>query len=119
MFEEFPFKNGFNTGDIMFLKGTRPENINVGDVIVFRANQPDPIIHRVIKKWEVEGKFHFTTKGDHNPNIISSKKIGENDISEERIIGKAKFRVPFLGYIKIWFMELLNLLGLDFIGRLF
>lgn len=115
-FEKFPFKNGFNTGDIIVLFGKNPEDIAIGDVIVFRSNRPDPIIHRVIKKSVDDDKYYFRTKGDHNPNSHPF----ESRIGEELIIGKAFFKIPWLGYIKIWFVKLLELLGLgNSIGRLF
>lgn len=117
-FEKFPLKNGFNTGDIIVLLGNNPNEIKIGDVIVFGANKPDPIIHRVIKIWQNED-YHFQTKGDHNPHPIDNE-VKELDIHEERIIGKAVFKIPFLGYIKIWFVDLLKLLHLDTsVGRLF
>src|SRR3989338_1101101 len=105
-FSEFPFKNGFNKGDIMFLIGKSPSDIESGDVIVFSANRPDPIIHRVVGKWNSDGKIHFQTKGDFNQGFAN---VNEEDISEERVIGRALFRVPFLGYVKIAFMEMINL----------
>jgi signal peptidase I len=98
-FLEFKFKNGFNKGDIMVLKGGKPEKINVGDIIVFKSNRPDPIIHRVIKKWEKDGKFYFQTKGDHN--LHSYPEFGEESINEDNVIGKAVVRIPYLGWIKI------------------
>jgi hypothetical protein len=114
-FRKYSFANGFNTGDIMVLFGRNPKNINVGDVIVYGSGQPDPIIHRIVAKWQEDGKYYFTTKGDHNIGMLSF----ENKIPEENVIGKAVFRIPFLGYIKIWFVQLLDLLKLDFIKRLF
>ncbi|MBN2368733.1 signal peptidase I, partial [Candidatus Woesearchaeota archaeon] len=118
-FEKYPFKNGFDTGDIIVLIGKKAEDIKIGDVIVFKSNQPDPIIHRVIKKWETEGEYHFQTKGDHNGNSIQGSFLNEIDIKKEQIIGKAVFRIPFLGYIKIWFVQLLDLLNLNMVKRLF
>jgi len=119
-FEKYSLKNGFNTGDIMVLLGKKPEKVNVGDVIVFQAEKPDPIIHRVINKWDENGKFYFTTKGDHNQGIINGYPVYEARIDESRIIGKAVARIPYLGYIKIWFVELLNFLKLDkAVGGLF
>ncbi|MCM2326161.1 MAG: signal peptidase I [Candidatus Woesearchaeota archaeon] len=115
-FERFPFKSGFNTGDIMVLFGKDPEKIKIGDVIVFVANQRDPIIHRVINKWQVDGKYYFQTKGDHNENSYSF----ESAISEDLLVGKAALRIPFLGNVKIWFVDLLRFLKLDTtLGRLF
>ncbi len=106
-FMEFSFPNGFNTGDIIVLSGKKPSEIMVGDVIVFQGNRPDPIIHRVVARRE-EGKYFFQTKGDHNPYSDSYEK----NIGEERVIGRAFFRIPYLGYIKIWAVDLLSLIGL-------
>ena len=104
-FQEFSFKNGFNKGDIMVLFGVEAENIKAGDVIVFQSQQKaDPIIHRVV---EIDENYVFTTKGDHNP---SSGEIDKN-IIENNIYGKAVFRIPFLGWIKIAFVYLLQLIG--------
>jgi signal peptidase I len=107
-FKEFPFKNGFNKGDIMFLMGEKPKNIKKGDVIVFQANRADPIIHRVIDIWYEDNEYHFRTKGDNNPR--SFQEILETDITEDRIIGKSVIRIPFLGWVKIAFVDLINLL---------
>ncbi|MFH0874516.1 MAG: signal peptidase I [archaeon] len=107
-FYKYSFRNGFNTGDIIVLFGKKPESLNPGDVIVFQGNRPDPIIHRIVKKWSDNGKYYFQTKGDHNPMSDPS----ETKINQERVIGKAVFRIPFLGYIKIWFVELLKFIGI-------
>jgi len=106
-FLSYQFKYGFNRGDIMVLIGRDPEKLNIGDIIVFNGGRKDPIIHRVIDKWEEDGKYFFQTKGDHN---IKSMEGLELRIPESQIIGKALFRVPFLGYIKIWFVDLLRFL---------
>jgi signal peptidase I len=108
-FINFDFKNGFNKGDIMILYGKKPVNIEIGEVIVFRSKRPDPIIHRVVRKWNENGDYHFQTKGDHNVNSINSPTLDETNINEEQYIGKAAIRVPLLGYIKIWFVELIKL----------
>jgi signal peptidase I len=108
-FSKFSFKNGFNTGDIIVLFGRKPEKLQIGDVIVFQAShRPDPIIHRIIKKEEVSGEYFFTTKGDHNADIHPF----EQDFSSKSIIGRAVFRIPFLGYIKIWAVDMLKAVGI-------
>ena len=109
-FNNFPLKSGFDKGDIMVLKGKKPGNINMGDVIVFWSAKKDPIIHRVVKKWHNEA-YYFQTKGDNyrtNPTSIKSSFLDETKISQEQIVGNAVFRIPLLGYIKIWFVELFN-----------
>ena len=111
----YPFKNGFNKGDIIVLTGAEPEDINKGDVIVFMGRKPDPIIHRVIKKWQEDDGYHFTTKGDHNPGLVTD----DVNIPENAVIGRALFRIPWLGYIKIWFVDILNFVGLPQLVRVF
>lgn len=103
-FMDFPLKNGFRRGDIILLKGEKSENINIGDVIVFRAsNRGDPIIHRVVSISYENNQYYFQTKGDHNPD--SNPGIGEDKISYDRIIGVSLFKIPLLGYVKIVFVE--------------
>lgn len=107
-FEDFSFKNGFDRGDIMVLKGKNPEKIEIGDVVVFWSAKKDPIIHRVVKKRQNDN-YYFQTKGDNyktNPIPIKNAFLDETNISEEQIVGNAVARIPMLGYIKIWFVEL-------------
>jgi len=120
-FENFPLKNGFNKGDIMVLKGKKFEDIKVGDVVVFWSAKRDPIIHRVVKKWQDKEVYYFQTKGDNyltNKDSIVSKDnkgniiLDETKISQEQIVGNAVVRIPLLGYIKIWFVEILNIFKL-------
>jgi len=108
-FNTFSFKNGFNKGDIMFLVGKDAENVEIGDTIVFRSSRKDPIIHRVVKKFDDNG-IYFQTKGDNNEDSIKNDKLDETNLGEDVIIGKAAFRIPLLGYIKIWFVEIIEII---------
>tara|TARA_Y100000310_G_C20677877_1_gene814148 strand:- start:2535 stop:3101 length:567 start_codon:yes stop_codon:yes gene_type:complete len=101
-FQTYNFKNGFNTGDIMILKSTK--NIEVGDVVVFWASRPEPIIHRVIR-YDENG---IQTKGDRN----SASNPDETNINKDRIIGEAWLRIPWLGWVKIAFVRLIQALGI-------
>lgn len=104
-FSNFNFKNGFNKGDLIFIYGTKPKNLKIGDVIVFKSNiRPEPIIHRIVDINEINGELIFTTKGDHN------KSYGNVDIeiNENNILGRGLFRVPLLGWFKIWVTNLLT-----------
>jgi len=103
-FSGFPFKNGFNKGDIMILIGKDMGEVEVGDIIVFRSSRKDPIIHRVVKKND-NGKITLQTKGDNNADSIKNNALDETNISKDVLIGKAVFRVPLLGYIKILFVD--------------
>ena len=102
----FKMSGGFNTGDIIILKGKKPQDIQIGDIIVFRGSTPEPIIHRVVKKWEAGGIYHFSTKGDHN----AGQRPEETEISQDRIVGTGYFRILYVGYVKIFFTNTINLL---------
>ena len=101
-FEKFNFKRGFTKGDILFIVGTKPEKLEVGDVIIFEASQKNPIIHRIINIKQENEEYTFSTIGDNNNGQLSFEKV----ISEDKIVGKASFRlVPYLGWVKLVFFE--------------
>ena len=101
-FEDFSMKKGFNKGDILFIVGTKPEKVKVGDVIIFNANYRNPIIHRVIDIDKKGEEFVFSTIGDNNNGQLSVEKT----INEDQIIGKAKTNIaPYFGWIKLIFFE--------------
>lgn len=102
MFDEFPFKKGFTKGDILFVTGTKPENIEVGDVIIFDANYRNPIIHRVVTVTKEGEEYFFSTLGDNNEGQI----FFEKRISQDQVIGKARANIaPYLGWIKLILFE--------------
>lgn len=103
-FESFPFKNGLNKGGIIFVWGR--SDYKIGDIIIFEPNPEatakHPIIHRVVTLNPI------STKGDPNPRQLDGtgeKGIDETNIPEERIIGKAVFKIPIAGWIKLVFFE--------------
>lgn len=102
-FQKFPFHNGFNEGDIMVLIGSKPENIKIGQIIVYEQH-PDypPVIHRVVSKEQGE-KIYFKTKGDNNS--IPDK----NQITKEKFLGKAVLKIPYLGWVKITFTNIVKI----------
>lgn len=113
-FGDFSFKGGFNKGDIMVLRGKSAEDIKIGDIIVFWSAKKDPIIHRVVKKWQETDDYYFRTKGDNymtNPVPIKSSFLDETKIGQDQIVGNAVLRIPMLGYIKIWFVKFLGLVN--------
>jgi len=101
-FKDFKLNNGFDKGDILFIIGTKPENLKIGDIIIFNGGQRNPIIHRIIKIKNTDGKYVFSTIGDNN-----NQQLGiEQEISEDQIIGKAVFKIaPYLGWGKLIFFE--------------
>lgn len=101
-FQNFPFRKGFNKGDILFIVGTSAEKLKEGDIIVFSGNQKNPIIHRIVNIKEENGTKTFSTIGDNNEGQLSYEK----EIKQEQIIGRAVFRiVPYAGWGKLIFFE--------------
>ncbi|MFH0831734.1 MAG: hypothetical protein V1886_02615 [archaeon] len=93
--EKWPYHNGINKGDIVVLRGAK--NLNIGDVIIFDVGQRVPIIHRVIKN-----DTTISTKGDNNQGQLSV----EGSISQKQIIGRTIFRIPKLGWAKLFFVDI-------------
>jgi len=101
-FQDFSFKKGFNKGDILFILGTKPEKIEIGDIIIFQTQRSTPIIHRVVSITKQDQEYTFSTIGDHNNGQLNSEKT----ISEDQLIGRAVLRaVPYLGWGKLIFFE--------------
>lgn len=110
-FRRFSLRNGFNKGDMMVLRGIKPENLKIGDIIVFETLMPEPIIHRIINKTRTADGYILQTKGDHNEKQIirAMYEFDETNVTANKIIGKAVIKLPFFGYVKIWFTNLINL----------
>ena len=101
-FNGFRFSDGLNKGDILFVIGANPGKLKVGDVIIFNANQNNPIIHRIIGVKNEGGKKTFSTIGDNNNGQLQFEK----SISEGNIVGKPILKTaPYLGWVKLVFFE--------------
>ena len=101
MFLDYRFVYGFNTGDVIVLVGA--DEVLVGDVLVYSSNQAYPIIHRVT--YINEKEHSYILKGDNN---AGSDQL---PVSEEQVIGKALYRIPKIGWIKIWFTNITGIGG--------
>lgn len=112
-FSDFNLKNGFKKGDIVVVWGRFTPK--TGDIIIFKPNlesiAPRPIVHRIVNI--DKEKNIMQTKGDHNKKqLIQSNNIyktDETNITENQIIGKVIFKIPYLGWFKIWAVELLKM----------
>ena len=99
--QAWPFKTGLNKGDIIIIKGEKFKELKVGDIIVFKPkSQNKAVIHRIVK---VEDN-HIETKGDANIGQIGF----EQNIKPEQIKGIAIAKLPYLGWIKLFFVEAFN-----------
>jgi len=109
-FQNYKFKNGFKKGDILIIMKKRAPKI--GDVILFRPNKeslaPNPIIHRLVLV--NEGGLSYQTKGDHNEKQLQQSnnayKTDETRIKDDQVLGIAVARIPYLGWAKLFFVEL-------------
>jgi len=102
-FNNFYLNNGFEKGDVIVIKGQTISELEIGDTIIYSViNRRDPIIHRVVNINEDS----VSTKGDANPGQIPF----EMNIQENQIHGKAIFIIPYLGWVKVGFMEIFGLL---------
>ena len=110
-FQQFPFRNGFDKGDVIILWRANNHNLEVGDVLIFQGTKPQPIIHRIVKVMNEDEKYYYQTKGDHNSNSIGGL-YGETKIPEDRIFGKGLIRIPYLGWMKILFVDAVKPLGI-------
>jgi len=118
-------------GDLVVVENAhwefKPEDVEVGDIVVYDAHWPlggnrivyilqvdnktlaifdgdktRPVIHRVIEKVNIEGKYYIITKGDNNPTydpeLISVRRRAIT------INGKPLI-IPYVGYISIYLKE--------------
>ena len=114
-------------GDLLFVKGVKPEDIRVGDVGIFikPTGTGERIVHRVVSIKRVDGKVLITTKGDNNPSSI----YWERDFDSSYVVGKVFFWVRFIGFIPMILQEeyvkwgitavLLILILYDFLSGIF
>src|SRR3989344_3374019 len=77
-------------GDLIVTKVQKTLTYKVGDIISFK-NQDKVISHRIIGLENQNGQVFYKTKGDANKNE------DQGLVAESAIIGKAYFRLPYLG----------------------
>jgi signal peptidase len=89
----------FQRGDILILQGISPDQLEIGDIIVFSSpGQEIPVVHRIV---EINPDGTFQTKGDANARQLSFEK----KIESYQIHGKQVLIIPFLGWMKIGITE--------------
>ncbi|MFH1978676.1 MAG: signal peptidase I [Candidatus Aenigmatarchaeota archaeon] len=89
----------FQRGDILVLHGVTPEELIIGDIIVFSPDtQEIPVVHRIV---EVNDDGTFQTQGDANSRQLPF----ETRIRPDQIHGKVMVIVPYMGWVKISLTE--------------
>ena len=123
-------------GDVVVWVPTDIEDLEIGDIIVFKSylHWPDEkiVVHRVndIKHNKI-GEVLLETKGDKNKWVDQAgPHVPEPYIREDHVMGKVlsigqvPLKIPFIGYIGVWVNEGLGSLSqpsqskgsLDYIG---
>ena len=83
-------------GDVVVIeKDTNYEKVELGQIIAYRKGNII-VVHRLINKLKVDGKYYLYTKGDANDSPDNY------EITEDMFIGIVNIKVPFIGYPTVW-----------------
>ena len=124
-------------GDIIFIQDTSRTSVvtredgvtsgyktfgDYGNVILYRkygSTAGTPIIHRAMcyveagepmwKGGPVAPHAGYITKGDHN-KVIDQYALCTVPIREEWVIGVARYRIPYAGYVRLAFSKVIEIL---------
>lgn len=92
-------------GDVVFVKPVTFNELQVGDVVtVESADGKFHFTHRIVEINKAEGTVN--TRGDANDSDDPMPADGE------KIVGKMWYKVPFLGYLSIFFLNFSRTTGL-------
>ena len=84
----------YDNGDVLLIVGVEPLDLKVGDVIVYRKYDGTLVVHRVIDKSYIDGKWVFRTKGDNNPHP------DPYPVWEDQVVGRVAGRlIPKVGIL--------------------
>ena len=86
----------YKVGDMIVVRKVEPETLEIGDSVTYLGKSSNlkglVITHEIIKKEEVDGEYHFVTKGLMN-------EIEDPEITEQDIYGKVIYHSVFFSYI--------------------
>jgi signal peptidase len=110
-------------GDVVAWTPSNIEDIEAGDVIVFKSliHWPDEkiVVHRVTKVLtDYKGRAILETKGDKNtwtdqagPHIPEPYIREQNLMGKVLSIGQQPLKIPFIGYLGIWINQGLEMIS--------
>lgn len=86
----------YEVGDMIISKEVNPNDIQIGDNVVYKGLVDDfngkIVTHKVIDKDENNGKWRFITKGLNND-------LEDPEINEDQILGRVVYRTVILSFI--------------------
>ncbi|MDD5317107.1 MAG: hypothetical protein PHF51_00035 [Candidatus ainarchaeum sp.] len=84
-------------------------NLSSG-TIVYTPAQGDAfkteIIHRALFRLRAGGEYYYFTKGDNNEQL--DMQYGNSPIPQGRTVGVVLFRIPYIGYLKLFLFGFLS-----------
>jgi signal peptidase I len=106
----------FDPGDVVVVRDTDAERLQVGDVITFQPFPDDPRLttHRVEEvRYGVDG-VSYVTKGDNNG------AVDLEPVTPAQVKGEVWYVVPYVGHLSVWMSGgvLGNLVDLVAVGLL-
>ena len=89
--------------DFLGIHEFNPEDVQVGDVVVYDAKWFDqPVIHRIIDIKDINGTTMYKIKGDNNdspdPYYVKANQIKEKVVT----FGDNLVVIPKIGYLSLW-----------------
>lgn len=86
----------YKAGDVIIVKKCNYESINLGDDVTYLGKEGNLngliVTHRVIEKFEYEGKRRLKTKGINN-------EVEDPIISEDQVYGRVVYRTIILSFL--------------------
>lgn len=86
----------YHVGSLIYVKKVDPSTLKVKDPITFELSDKTIATHRIVEIVTDETNpnvYKFRTKGDAN------KDVDANLIEPNKVLGKAIFTIPYLGYL--------------------
>ena len=88
----------FERGHLLVLQSKAPQDIYVGDVVVYNAawHTGAPVVHRVIQIENVSGEYRYYTQGDANDIPDQGYRTYDD------IVGVVVLEIPWIGNITLF-----------------
>lgn len=86
----------YHVGSLIYVKQVEPSTLKEKDPITFKLSDNTIATHRIVEivpDEENPNEYKFRTKGDANEDVDA------NLVDPNKVLGKAIFTVPYLGYL--------------------
>lgn len=90
-----------NKGDAVVFEQYKNQKLDEQQVIIFEQDNI-LVVHRIVRIKNVNGEYHYFTKGDAN------QKEDESYITSKDIVGVTKLRIQYIGYPSLWIRDIFS-----------